>query len=115
MLVRFPTVTLNCAVLNTPALRQQGLMFARTMPSDGVLFVFERKALHRFWMRNTYLPLDIILIADGVVVEVVEGVPLSEKPVGSQPSQFAVETARGVARRYGIGPGTRVDILTGSA
>ena len=54
--------------------RAKGLMFRTKLTSDhGMVFVMDRVANHRFWMKNTLIPLDIIVIApDGEVVGIVE-------------------------------------------
>src|SRR5688572_31482592 len=53
--------------------RQQGLMFVRDLPADqGMLFLFERPQLVSFWMKDTYVSLDIVFIApDGGVANIV--------------------------------------------
>ena len=41
--------------------RAQGLMYRESMAADhGMLFVFEEDAPQAFWMKNTYIPLDIL-------------------------------------------------------
>ncbi len=46
------------------ASRAQGLMNRRFMPPDrGMLFEFEREEPVSFWMKNTYIPLDMIFIS----------------------------------------------------
>ncbi|MFZ2507741.1 MAG: DUF192 domain-containing protein, partial [Steroidobacteraceae bacterium] len=52
--------------------RERGLMFVKALPADhGMLFLFERPRFTAFWMKNTYLSLDIVFIdANGVVVNV---------------------------------------------
>jgi hypothetical protein len=63
------------------------------------------------WMKDTYLPLDMIfLAADGVVLNIAEKtVPFSLIPVSSAGEALAVlEVNAGTARRLGIRPGDRV-------
>ena len=39
----------------------QGLMFRKQMDAgEGMLFIFPSEGAHPFWMKNTYIPLDII-------------------------------------------------------
>jgi len=105
-------VAVRVEIARDPATRARGLMFRRQMdPDAGMIFLFERSEVQDFWMKNTYLPLDMIFIgADLRVVGVVEDAePLTEttRTVG-QPSQYVLETNAGFARRHGIGPGARV-------
>jgi uncharacterized membrane protein (UPF0127 family) len=44
----------------TSAERQQGLMFRRKAPADGMLFVFAHATTGGFWMKNTLVPLTIV-------------------------------------------------------
>jgi len=52
--------------------KAQGLMFREKLEEDhGMLFVFDVEKYHRFWMKNTSIPLDIIWISEsGVVVDI---------------------------------------------
>ena len=49
--------------------RRRGLMFVRDLPEfSGMLFVYENDAILSIWMKNTYIPLDIVFIrADGTI------------------------------------------------
>lgn len=69
--------TLLVAVADTPQLRGQGLMFVEDFGDlDGMIFIFDQDVTNRFWMRNTFVPLDIAFFtADGVLVDVLEMVP----------------------------------------
>ena len=65
---------IQAEVADTPERRQTGLMNRTSMPmNSGMLFVFEEKAGHCFWMFNTKIPLSIAFIADdGKIVNVEE-------------------------------------------
>jgi uncharacterized membrane protein (UPF0127 family) len=76
-----PTVELKTGIYriqaelaNTPKAREVGLMNRTSMPSNsGMLFVFEERAGHCFWMNNTKIPLSIAFIADdGKIVNIEE-------------------------------------------
>ncbi len=92
--------------------RERGLMFVRRLPADhGMLFLFERPQYAAFWMKNTYLSLDMIFIAaDGVVVNVESDTrPLSLDPIASAaPVKAVLELPAGTARRIGLRPGGHV-------
>ena len=48
-------------VVRTPEEQAQGLMFRESLAErTGMLFPFSDKAVHRFWMKNTMIPLDMI-------------------------------------------------------
>lgn len=94
------------------ASRQRGLMFVRRLPANqGMLFLFPQARLATFWMRNTYISLDIAFIAeDGTVVNVVEHTtPLSLEPIESlAPVVGVLELVAGTAKRIGLKAGDRI-------
>ena len=92
--------------------RARGLMYRRSMPEDrGMLFDFKREEPVAMWMKNTYLPLDMVFIdRTGRVVNVAENTePLSERIIPSGGPVFAVlEVNAGTARRIGLKVGDRL-------
>lgn len=96
-------------IVDDEAARAQGLMFRRELPDDeGMLFVFERPQPLSFWMRNTYLPLDIAFVgADFVILNIEAMTPLDEKPRyrSRGPGMYAIETNRGWFNKNGVKPG----------
>ncbi|WP_455271726.1 DUF192 domain-containing protein [Rhizobium herbae] len=93
--------------------RSQGLMNRRHMPRDrGMLFDFGVTRQVMMWMKNTYLPLDMLFIAkDGKIETIRENaVPLSEAIIDSRvPVAFVLELNGGTVNRLGIAPGDIVD------
>jgi uncharacterized membrane protein (UPF0127 family) len=96
----------------TPTTRERGLMDRRFMPMDrGMLFEFERDGVVDFWMKNTYIPLDMVFIArNGAVTRIVDRAePLSETPIPSGgPCAAVLELNGGVAARIGLKIGDKV-------
>ncbi len=97
----------------TDAERQQGLMYRKALADEqGMLFFMPYDNDWAFYMRNTYVRLDMIFIdADWRVVGVVENVtPLTEdhRQVGV-PSRYVLELAAHQAAKRGIKAGTRLD------
>lgn len=96
----------------TPRQRAQGLMFRKEMAADaGMLFLFEREAPRSFWMKNTYLPLDILFLdASGRIVSIArDTTPLSEAPIPSElPAAAVLELNAGTAALLGLSPGDRI-------
>jgi uncharacterized membrane protein (UPF0127 family) len=99
-------------VADTPERQRQGLMFVRDLPaSQGMLFVNESPRISTFWMKNTYIPLDMLFIdARGRIVAIfANATPLSLDPVGpSVPVRAVLELRGGEAARRGIRKGDRV-------
>jgi uncharacterized protein len=95
------------------AQRQQGLMFRREMkPDAGMLFdMGPREQEANFWMRNTFIPLDMLFIhSNGVIQNIAERtIPQSLATVPSDGTVKAVlELNGGTAARLGIKPGDKV-------
>jgi uncharacterized membrane protein (UPF0127 family) len=99
-------------IVDTEESRARGLMFRRTMADDhGMLFDFRREEPVWFWMKNTYLPLDMIFArADGTIVSIArDATPLSEAPIAAGgPVRFVLEVNAGLAARLGLAPGDRL-------
>ena len=97
---------------STPEEQAKGLMFRRHLPEgQGMLFDFHREQPTSFWMKNTYIPLDMIFIrGDGRILRIAENTePLSEALVTSGgPVRAVLEVIAGTARKLGIAPGDRV-------
>jgi uncharacterized membrane protein (UPF0127 family) len=93
--------------------RQRGLMFRTSLaPDAGMLFEFDSSAPRAFWMKNTYIPLDIIYIgANGRIISIAAMTePFSETPIPSHGAAKGVlEIAGGRAAQLGIDIGDRVN------
>jgi uncharacterized protein len=96
--------------------RARGLMYRKDLPEGrGMLFDFKREQDVGFWMKNTYIPLDMIFIrADGTIRRIAANTePLSERTVpGGGPVRYVLEVIGGTAGKLGIEPGDKV---TGAA
>lgn len=91
--------------------RTIGLMHRESLePNHGMLFVFQEKAGHCFWMRNTPIPLSIAFIDDdGTIVNIADMAPLSEAShCAARPVRFALEMTQGWFDKRGIGAGYRL-------
>nr|WP_236961002.1 DUF192 domain-containing protein [Methylobacterium durans] len=100
-------------VMRDDASRARGLMFRRSMPANrGMLFDFERSLPVTMWMKNTYLPLDMVFIrADGTIARIESDTePLSTRVIASgEPVLSVLELNAGVANKLGLRPGDRID------
>jgi len=99
-------------VADTPARSEQGLMYVRDLPPDrGMVFLFEPARVVNFWMKNTYIELDMLFIAaDGRVAKITSrAAPLrldllsSDVPVGA-----VLELRGGEAGLLGLKVGDQV-------
>jgi uncharacterized protein len=98
-------------VMRTPEELERGLMFRRYMPPDrGMLFDFKVEQPVMMWMKNTYLPLDMVFVSrNGLVASIARNAePLSERIIPSGAPVYAVvELNAGTADRIGLKPGDR--------
>jgi uncharacterized membrane protein (UPF0127 family) len=99
-------------IARTEAEHAKGLMFRRYMPADrGMLFEFQSNDPVAFWMKNTYIGLDMVFIApNGSVTRVVENAePLSEALIPSGgPAKAVLELNAGAAAKIGLKVGDSV-------
>lgn len=92
--------------------REQGLMWVKQLPPDrGMLFVFEQPQLASFWMKNTFVPLDLLFVApDGRVIRIAENArPHSLDTIDSMGYVTGVlELPGGTAQRLSLRSGDTV-------
>jgi uncharacterized membrane protein (UPF0127 family) len=95
---------------DTESKRQFGMMYRKQMdPETGMLFLMEYKRPQSFYMRNTYVPLDIIYIDDDFTVVSIQrnAEPLNTKSLPSEgPALYVLEVFGGEAEKIGIDKGT---------
>ncbi len=105
-------VLLDLWLAETPAQQRRGLMHVRELPDmRGMLFIYRREQHISMWMKNTYVPLDMLFIrADGSVARIAAGTqPLSLENIPSgEPVNRVLELKAGAVRRWGIEPGDRL-------
>jgi hypothetical protein len=99
-------------IATNDAERQKGLMFRKELREGrGMLFDFGHDQDVSMWMKNTYIPLDMLFIqSDGRISHIAENTePLSERIISSGgPVRAVLEVIGGTARKLGIAPGDRV-------
>lgn len=103
--------TFSVEIASTDEERQKGLMFRKSLKEDsGMIFLFNSEADHTFWMKNTYIPLDMIFIdSDMNVVGIFKNaVPLSEETISiGRASRYVLEINAGLSDKSGIDEKTR--------
>jgi uncharacterized membrane protein (UPF0127 family) len=102
---------LKVEIARQPWARNRGLMFRKQLKDiDGMLFIFEREDYHGFWMKNTYLPLEILFIDDRFQIADLDTMaPLDTTPhLPLAPVKYALELPLGSLERYKIKIGDKI-------
>lgn len=115
-----PNVTISCEVVDTPVARNKGLMYRKHLPQDrGMFFVFQTLKPLCFYMKNTYIPLDIIFLDEKqTIIKIYKStMPLSTKHLPSnKPALYAVEVNAGFCVKHRINIGGKITYsFSGSA
>ena len=108
--------TVSVELARTPAEREQGLMNREDLPEGrGMLFVFPDAQHRSFWMRNTFIPLDIAYIDENLrIIDIQSMEPETEDGHPStHPAMFALEVPGGWFARMGIEVGAQSQVIFG--
>ncbi len=112
--IRFGSATLQLQVVVSQEERNQGLMHRKSLAKGhGMLFLSERPERQSFWMKNTWIPLDIGFFGpDGTLLEIRKMHPHVERSVKSSSDNalFAVELNRNAYRAAGIEIGVKMNL-----
>lgn len=95
----------------TPEQQERGLMFRKSVASDrGMIFPYEPAQEVAFWMKNTFVPLDIVFIrADGTIARITNAEAMNLTPLPSgEPVGAVLEIRGGRAAELGIHEGDKV-------
>jgi len=100
-------------VAGTAQQRAQGLMHVRTLGShEGMVFVYPRRDVIQMWMKNTWLPLDMLFAdSEGRIVHMHRNArPHDETIISSRkPVAYVVELNAGSIDRFGITTDDRIE------
>jgi hypothetical protein len=99
-----------------PESRSRGLMFREKLdPDKGMLFIFEKEGNYSFWMKNTFIPLDIIWINENkkVVFIANNAQPCKDSVcpmiVPNESARYVLEINSGISEKIGLSAGTKID------
>ena len=108
-------------IADDPNERAQGLMCTEELPEDcqtelpmdyGMLFDFGDEQPRGFWMKNTYIPLDMIFIrSNGTVASIGKNAePLNEQKIirSGAAVQFVLEVEAGITTDIGLRVGDKI-------
>ena len=103
---------IDIQLAQTDAQRADGLMYRKSMTDgQGMLFLFPEMEERAFWMKNTYISLDIVYIDDNMEIVSIQkyATPLSEESLPSfKKAQYVLEVNGGFCDKYHIGYGDRI-------
>ncbi|MBF0408156.1 MAG: DUF192 domain-containing protein [Candidatus Riflebacteria bacterium] len=112
--------TLKFMLARTDEEKRRGLMFVKSLEeNEGMLFVYEKPQPMVFWMKNTFIPLDLILFSEDLsIIEIIpDMVPGNGKSDAELPryfsrnmAQYALEMAAGTAKNWSLKPGDHLDV-----
>lgn len=107
-----PIVTIDIEIAETEYERQLGLMKRKEIQEkQGMLFKFPDETLRSFWMRNTFISLDMIFINSQREIVTIQKntTPLSDQSYPStEPAVYVVEVKAGFTDKYGIHEGDKI-------
>ena len=106
------TLSFDVYLAVQPDQHRRGLMYVREMPATtGMLFIYEDDEYQSMWMKNTFIPLDMVFArSDGTVSSVIaDTVPQTLNSHASiEPVRYVLELHAGTARRLAIGKRSRL-------
>lgn len=114
----------NLKVADTHEKRAKGLMNVKSLNfNEGMIFVYDKDIVMNFWMKNTYIPLDIVFLDKNYrIIGIIENM----LPVGgnneildndiprytiNRKSRYAVEIPAFSVKKLGINVGDRLNII----
>jgi uncharacterized membrane protein (UPF0127 family) len=113
----FGTIQFVVEIADTSEKREQGLMNRKNLaPHHGMLFIFDTTERHAFWMKNTYIPLDLVFFDEAFkVVGIIENAtPMSNTLLRiDKNSRYVLEIPAGSVKKHGINLNTTAHIHYG--
>jgi uncharacterized membrane protein (UPF0127 family) len=92
--------------------QQTGLMYRKYLDQNkGMLFIFDNLQMRSFYMKNTYISLDLIYIdVNNTIINIIKNAePLNEKSLPSEaPAKYVLEINGGLSDVWGLQPGDKI-------
>ena len=93
--------------------RQTGLMYRKKLDTNkGMLFIFDDIRVRSFYMKNTYIPLDIIYIdSNNIILSIIKNAePLNQKSLPSEgPVKYVLEINAGLSDLWDLQSGDKIN------
>lgn len=109
------TIALDIEIADNEYKRQTGLMYRTKLnEKQAMLFIFEDEKPRSFYMKNTYIPLDIIFInADRKIVSVAENAEATNEASlpSNGPTKYVLEINAGLFKKWGLEVGNQIAYL----
>jgi len=113
-------ITINVEIADNYSEREKGLMFRERLDENsGMFFIFENEDMQSFWMKNTFIPLDIIFIDSNLkIINIEQAVPCSDTGddyncknyYSKSPTKYVLEVNAGFCEKDNIKTGDYVQI-----
>jgi uncharacterized membrane protein (UPF0127 family) len=108
-------VTIDIEIVDEEPERIRGLMDRFTLPENaGMLFIFPQEELRSFWMKNTYISLDIIYINKNKEIVSIQKYtqPQTTSSIPSdKPAKFVLEVNAGFSDKYMLQTGDKIEFI----
>lgn len=105
--------SIDIEIADSPYEWETGLMYRESLGEDqGMLFIYSNAAPRSFYMKNTYIPLDLIFYdSNKTVVSIYENaVPMDETSIPSgSPAQYILEVNAGKAEAWNVEIGDQMN------
>lgn len=103
----------NIEIADHDEAQQRGLKYRESMRDDeAMLFIFDGKQSYGFWMKDTYIPLDMLFIDYEQNIFQIDAhtTPFSEEPVEPEGyNKYTLEINAGLAEKMNITKGDRIE------
>ena len=113
-LIVFGADTVVAEVKDSPAERSEGLQFRDALPDGtGMLFAFEDEEYRSFWMKDTYIDLDIAFFDVSFRIVDIQQMDAQTEELhnSSAPAMFALEVRKGWFADNGISVGRQAEVV----
>ena len=103
-------------VMDTDAKREEGMMFLEAQDfteKQGMIFVFKSGEPLRFWMKNTFVPLDIAYLSPAHKIDSIYTMAAFDTTTdysSTGPCMYAIELKEGVLKKWGSHVGDKISI-----